>query len=54
MTKTEKMLFNAVIRELQSFAFNTTNLIDDLSTTETEREKEKVQNKILTLLQTLK
>ena len=48
--ETQKKLFNKVINEIQSFVFNTTNLIDDLSTTETAREKEKVENKLLTIL----
>ena len=46
----QKKLFNKVIEEVQSYIFNTTNLIDDLSTTETKEEIEKVENKIIMLL----
>tara|TARA_R110000796_G_scaffold60954_1_gene141067 strand:- start:89 stop:265 length:177 start_codon:yes stop_codon:yes gene_type:complete len=46
----QKKLFNKVIEEIQSYIFNTTNLIDDLSTTETKEEIEKVENKIIMLL----
>tara|TARA_R110000751_G_scaffold139266_1_gene242955 strand:+ start:560 stop:739 length:180 start_codon:yes stop_codon:yes gene_type:complete len=47
----QKKLFNKVLKEIQNYIFNTTNLIDDLRTTETEKEVEKVENKILMLLQ---
>jgi len=53
MNENEKKLFNKVVRELQSFTFNTTNLVDDLSKSENEREKERVENAITVLLRTL-
>ena len=46
----QKKLLNKVLEEIRSFAFNTTNLVDDLSTTETAREKEKVENTLLIIL----
>ena len=45
----ENKLFNKVIMELRSFCFNTTNLIDDLSTDETELEKDIVENAIINM-----
>ena len=49
----QKKLFNKVLKEIQNYVFNTTNLIDDLRTTETEKEVEEVENKILILLKTI-
>ena len=53
MTKNEKQLFNKVVNELHSFVFNTTNLVDDLSTNESEAEKERVEDAIILLLRTI-
>lgn len=50
----ENKLFNKVIMELRSFCFNTTNLIDDLSTDENEQEKEMVESAIMNMLQSAK
>tara|TARA_R110000822_G_scaffold304416_1_gene429572 strand:- start:603 stop:929 length:327 start_codon:yes stop_codon:yes gene_type:complete len=52
-TEAQKKLFNKVIKEIQSYVFNTTNLIDDLRTTETEKEVKEVENKIIILLKTM-
>ena len=49
----QKKLFNKVLKEIQNYVFNTTNLIDDLRTTETEKEVKEVENKILILLKTI-
>jgi|TARA_R110000824_G_scaffold333579_1_gene520170 hypothetical protein len=49
----QKKLFNKVLKEVQSYIFETTNLIDDLRTTETEKEVKKVENKIIILLKTI-
>ena len=46
MTKRERKLYNKVINEIQSFVFNTTNLVDDLSTNETPKEKETVESEL--------
>ena len=48
--ETQKKLLNKVLEEIKSFAFNTTNLVDDLSMNETAREKEKVENALLVIL----
>ena len=52
--KNANKLINKAITEIQSFCFNTTNLIDDLSTNETEREKEKAENFLIVLLMNAK
>jgi hypothetical protein len=53
MTQNERKLFNKVINELHSFVFSTTNLVDDLSTNETEKEKERVEDALILLLRTI-
>ena len=53
LTQKEINLINKVLDELQSFCFNTTNLIDDLSTNESEEEQMKCQEYIINQLKTI-
>ena len=53
LTHKEINLINKVLDELQSFCFNTTNLIDDLSTNESEEEQIKCQEYIINQLKTI-
>ena len=53
-TKGEINLINKVLEELQSFCFNTTNLIDDLSDFENAKEIKNCEEYITNLLKKLK
>jgi len=55
-TKSEIHLINKVLEELQSFCFNTTNLIDDVSYREAEcpADQEVCREYIINLLKKLK
>lgn len=50
MEKKINKLFNKTMLELKNLCFNKTNLIDDLSSDETEHEKEIVEREIINVL----